>query len=303
MKRISRILSVLLIFSLVFQTAFAEEQVVASYKSYETEKGFSVKADALVKNHSAGKIGDLKIQGDGITILEQSSSAEPIFIVSNGKSVQFSLVNIKDFINVRSDFAWKLVDEGTSRIEQYDWKKKIGVGGILVQISFDNENWETVYTNTNVFADYKSILKNFYSAKRSDLNEGCYYKVVLAYKMARKTEQKNFLFIDTSSWRNTWNVEEYSFFLIADEASVTAANIDYSSITISDNPSTGDVGAVFGNATTSNRLAGEESFYNNPNGGHGNAAEADSAADGGGGRGGPGCVCHPPTRGSCAVLR
>ena len=102
MKRISRIISVLLIFSLIFQTAFAEDQFVASYKSYEAENGFSLKSDAIVKNHSAGKIGELRIQGDGLTILEQTSSSVPIFIVSNGKSVQFSLVNIKDFINLRS---------------------------------------------------------------------------------------------------------------------------------------------------------------------------------------------------------
>lgn len=274
MKHFFRLISILLAFSFLFQSAFAEEQLLTTQKSYETEKGFSIKPDALVRSHSAGKIADLNIQGDGLTILENSNFPVPVFIVSNGKSVQFSFVNIKDFINIRSDFAWKLEDDGASRIDQYDWKKKMGVGAILVQISPDNEKWETVYSNTNVLADYQSVIKNFYSAKRSDLNAGCYYKVILAYKMARKTEQKNVLIFDTSSWKRTWNVEEFSFFIIADESSVTATNTDYSKITLDDDSREGDVGAVFGNATTANRLPGEESFFNNPNGGHGNAAEA-----------------------------
>ena len=123
-----------------------------------------------------------------------------------------------------------------------------------------------------MFADYQPSLNRFYSATRNDLNIGCYYKVIVAYKTAKKTEQKNFLFLDTSSWKNTWNIEEFSSSLIADESSVTAANIDYSSLAMNDDPKMGDVGAVFGNQTTANRVAGEEIFH--AAAGHGFAAEA-----------------------------
>jgi len=247
---------------------------MSSTQSFETENRFSLNEEALAESHSANRIGDLEIHGDGLKQLANSNPSAPVYIVNNGISVQFSLIHIYDYINIRSDFAWKLADDGTSKVDKYDWKNKIGVGGILVQTSFDNENWDTVYTNTNVFADYQPAIKNFYSANRSDLSAGCYYKVIIAYKLSKKTEQKHFLFIDTSNWRNTWNIDEYSFFLISDDSSVTAADIDYTPIDMPDQTKVGDVGIDFSNATVSNRIAGEESFYNNPSGGHGNAAEA-----------------------------
>ena len=259
MKYIIRLLSFVIIFSLVFQTAYAGEQVMSSTQSFETENRFSLNEEALVESHSANRIGDLEIHGDGLKQLANSNPSAPVYIVNNGTSVQFSLIHIYDYINIRSDFAWKLADDGTSKVDKYDWKNKIGVGGILVQTSFDNENWDTVYTNTNVFADYQPAIKNFYSANRSDLSAGCYYKVIIAYKLSKKTEQKHFLFIDTSNWRNTWNIDEYSFFLISDDSSVTAADIDYTPIDMPDQTKVGDVGIDFSNATVSNRIAGEES--------------------------------------------
>ncbi|MBQ9290346.1 MAG: hypothetical protein IJ210_09550 [Clostridia bacterium] len=272
MRTISKSIAVLLVMCFVFQTAFAEEEIMSFYKLYENPKGFSLNQSNLVNNHPFEKIGDLLISGEELTRFDTLRVNVPVFIVSNGKSVQFSITNIKDYKNNRSDFKWKLTDEGASRIEQLDWKKKIGFGALLVQTSFDNDTWETVYSNTNVFSTYQHSLKNFYSAKRSDINAGCYYKVIVAYKMSRKTQQRNFLFFDTSSWENKWIVDVFTFYLLADECSATTTDVDYSSMTITDDSNSGVVGAVFGNATTANRVAGEEIFHAAQ--GHGFAAEA-----------------------------
>ena len=276
-KLFSRLLSALLLVCIVFQSAFAEEQIMTTRTYYESSKHFSTQSNAIVNMHSTEPIGDIMINGDELTLSENSAMDVPVYIVSSGKSVQFSIVNIKNYVQNRSDFSWKLAEDGASRIDHFDWKRKIGFGGILVQTSIDNKNWDTVYTNTNVFKAYRTSIKNFYSAKRSDLNAGCYYRVIIAYKMTRKTKQQTFLFIDTSSWENRWNVDEYSFFLIADEASVTSVNIDYAPIVIGDDPNTGVVGSVFGNASTSNRVAGEE-IFTGPTG-HGFAAEAANIQD------------------------
>ena len=270
-----RFISVFLIAGLFCQIVYAEDMIISTGSFYEAEKSFSINDD--LRNSiptTFGQIGKLRIHGDGLTLLEESDTDVPVYIVNNGQSVQFSLVDIKDHINIHSDFAWKLVDTGASKIEQFDWKKKIGVGGILVQTSYDNDIWETVYSNTNVFSDYSKSIDNFYSARRIDLDSGCYYKVVIAYKMSKKAEQKNFLFFDTSSWKEGWYTNVYTFFIVSDESSVTAANVDYSDLTVSDDSNTGIVGSVFGNQTTSNRLTGEEDFYNSGNGNHGYAAEA-----------------------------
>ena len=69
MRLLSRLLALLLVFSLVLQTACAEKQIVAVLKSYETEKSFSVKNDAVVTRHSSGHLGDLMISGDGLKLL------------------------------------------------------------------------------------------------------------------------------------------------------------------------------------------------------------------------------------------
>ena len=270
-KQLLRMVSILMVITLFTQIALAEDHVVTVNTFYESTKSFSVESNDY-RNRTEGFIGKLSISGPGLKLLDSTDVQNPIYVVNTGSSVQFSLLNITDYINIRSDFAWKLADDGTSKIGMYDWKKKIGVGAIMVQKSDNGTVWTNVYSNTNVLADYNQNIKNFYSARRDDLNEGSYYRVIIAYKMTRKKEQKNFLFIDTSSWENSWKTEIYEFFIIADEAAATAENPNYSAINGDNGSSVGDVGAVFGNQTTANQIAGEEIF--NSAAGHGYAAEA-----------------------------
>lgn len=272
MKRLSRFISLIILVSLLVQTAFAEELVVPSYESFESEKKFSVASDVLTNRLSFEKFGELSISGDGLRLLDESNISVPVYIVDNSKSVQFSYINIRDYIHVNSDFSWKLIKDNTKKIGPYDWKKKMGIGGLLVQTSSDLETWETVYTNTNVFKEYHDSIANFYSAKRNDLDSGCYYRVVVAYRITKKLKQKSVLFIDTSPWKTTWNVDTYTFFIVSDESSATASASDYSSININEDSNVGNIGITFGNQTTTNHLAGEEMFTT-PSG-HGYAAEA-----------------------------
>ena len=116
------------------------------------------------------------------------------------------------------DTYWHIVSDGTTKIGEIDFGGKIEKGGIVVQKSFDGSEWTTVYQNTNVFATYSSSIKNFYTASRADIANGCFYRITIAYKTERKTKDSKILWlIDNSEYDRKWHVEMYQIFLLSDD--------------------------------------------------------------------------------------
>lgn len=174
--------------------------------------------DVTVNRMAFGQtsLGTLSVDA---TVLEKTKFENTqALIVKKNTSVTFSYTDIKamDGKDI-PDTSWHIVADGARSIGTIDFKNKIEKGGIVVQKSRDGSEWTTAFTNTNIFANSPKVMKNFYTASRADIGDGCYYRITIAYKTERRSKQSSVLFIDTSSWDRRWHIEMYEIFLLSDD--------------------------------------------------------------------------------------
>ena len=265
---IKRVFCVLIVLVLICNLAYAStKESISMTALFQSEKAFGVSVQEKPGANSEmmfDTMGKLVISADEITHISEPELET--YIVKSGYSVQISYESIKDLTKPAELNRWSLDDERTSKIGEYDWKKGIGKGGILIQKSFDRESWETVYSDMNVFKEYSPSLQNFFSASRSDLSQGCYYRIVIAYKKSIKTKDSSFYGLwDTSEYHRVYCVEEYDVYLVSDDV---AESVTVSAEMLNDSD-LGELASLYGSgaiagASIGNQVAGQEILVTSP---------------------------------------
>lgn len=265
-----RVVALIMACLLLFQVASAETVKVAKTNFYQSDKRFEVTGDVTVKRMAFGQASLGTLSVDAIVLDETEFEDTQALIVKKDTSVTFSYTDIKTMDdNSIPDTSWHIASDGARSIGTIDFKSKIEKGGIVVQKSLDGSEWSTAFTNTNIFANSPEELRNFYTASRADIGNGCYYRITIAYKTERKTKQSNFLFIDTSSWDHRWHVEMYEIFLLSDDEAPENINV---AITSQNYEGIGAGTMAFPNQSAINSTASVDTF-NWGDGGTGMAAE------------------------------
>ena len=266
-----RLVALIMACMLLFQVASAETVKVGKSSLFQSDRSFSATDSDAVSSMAFGQasLGTLSVEA---TVLDETSFENThALIVKKNTSVTFSYTGIKAMDSKSiPDTTWHIVADGASKIGTIDFKHKIEKGGVVVQKSLDGNEWTTVFTNTNIFANSPTIVRNFYTASRADIGDGCYYRFTIAYKTERRSKQSNFLFIDTSSWDRRWHIEQYEIFLLSDDEA--PENLD----TAISSPGSIDTAAgtvAFPNQSAINNTASVDTF-NWGDGGTGMAAEA-----------------------------
>lgn len=273
MKAVS-VIALVLALVLFCNIAFADAITVNKNTFYQSDSNFSLTGDAAIKSMAfAHSLGNLTV--DATVLSESTFDDVQSLIVKVDTTAAFSytvLHNVTD--KFPSDYHWHIVSDGTSKIGTYDFGGQIKKGGIIVQKSYDGSEWSTVYQNTNVFENHPSGIEKLYLASRNDINNGCYYRFIIAYKTERKVHDSHFLFFDTSKYDHRWHVEDYQIFLIGDEEMPEST-----SVSIEGTPNNPDLAgglSSFGNQSLVNNNAALELARESFTGGvgdHGFAAE------------------------------
>lgn len=177
------------------------------------EKGKYVISDATETNPSAAPpIGTLSIAGNAKS--DGTMGGFEKIDVSNENltiSYQFDLDKLS-----KSDNSWYLVSDKTSSINGVELEGDINRGAILVETSFDGENW----IKTDEIEDYFAADQSdpVYITKDTQQLNGCYFKITVAYKEERVVNNKKFLFADTSEKERRKVAEVYKFYVVNDDA-------------------------------------------------------------------------------------
>ena len=270
-----RFFCLLLILILAAQSAFAETTILKSEANYSSSKSFSVSGDARVysmKYNGKSSLGTLCV--DATVLLEDEMNDVSALVVESGTSVPFSYIDLTlNSETKEKDHSWYIASDSAKSIESYDFGSSIKYGGIIVQKSSDASAWTTAYRGTDMFENCGGNVKNFYTASRSDLNNGCYYRVVIAYKTARKTRDQKFVFIDTSEYEETWQVETYVIYLVADDEYEDTVAYDEISESVGDADNSA-IGGTESALQSSVNQSEAVSTFNQGDGGHAFAAEA-----------------------------
>lgn len=121
---------------------------------------------------------------------------------------------------------WELKSDDTKAFDGQKLSRKIGKGVVLIQKSTDGKKWEDAEDPiVNFFADNVNGKDGLYSAPVSELKQGTYYRITVAYLMTRKTGTKetipdipvvnllNKIIPESDDFSDVSCVEQYEFFL------------------------------------------------------------------------------------------
>lgn len=244
-----------------------------SFSAYQSDDGFSDEESLMTEMFDFGEetLGDFSFTGSIIGVEDYKDTVA--FMVNTDAPIVFSYNSILDMVSdTVADTSWRITSSGRKKVaEDIVWDSDIKNGAIMVQKSADGENWNTEYMKTDVFAEYKESIDKFYTARRADLYNGCFYRVIVAYATEKRLNSSKFLWVfDNSDYETRWNVEEYKFYILANDYDIVAYNDVLGSVDADSLDLSGTV--IIGNQTTVNRVAGEQVFHST--GGTGFAAEA-----------------------------
>ena len=127
----------------------------------------------------------------------------------------------KELFSPKREQDWHIIQESSKTVDSTKLPEKINSGAIIVQTSKDGKNWITSETETDFYNKLESIntpLRNgeeqneFYTTTNVQITNGCYYRIIVAYKLQRKLKPSKFLFVDTTEKEEKEQLEIYEFY-------------------------------------------------------------------------------------------
>lgn len=150
-----------------------------------------------------GMSGDLKAlsETNGFSSYEVSSGLVTFSYSPNGTVIG------------ASDTDWHLIEDSASEVNGEKIDQKIRNGVVILQTSIDGTNWITDLVKGNVAGSETDYNENFYETAEIQLINGCYYRVIVAYEVERKLDDKQYLFVKVGNSEKKKFVEVYEFYL------------------------------------------------------------------------------------------
>lgn len=178
---------------------------------YELDKNNQYQVDDKnnpVKTEREEMYGSLKLSGD-VAITDEKSDVLSYEV--SGDELKIFYNHDDSLLNTDKDY-WHIVSDKSEKVSDINLGSSIGKGAIIVQTSKDRKNWINVEVINNEFKDNPVRTNEIYSATDVQLINGCYYRVVVVYKLSIRTKNSNFLFIDTDKYKSKKYAEVYEFY-------------------------------------------------------------------------------------------
>ena len=134
----------------------------------------------------------------------------PSYEITDGKLDFY--YNYSDAVLNAGEDEWHLVDDKSKKVADMKLDSNIMKGAIIIQTSNDRKNWINLETICNAFSDTPIRTKPIYSSKDVQLINGCYYRISVVYELAMRTEESNFLFINTDKYEYKKCAEVYELY-------------------------------------------------------------------------------------------
>lgn len=185
---------------------FSQSETSTSSDKTDTYGNFSV----------SGEIGDIS-EKDGIPSYEVSSGNLDIYYTYS------------DTLLKGDEELWHLVEDKGKKVDDNKLDDKILKGAIILQTSKDRKNWTDVKRITNVFSEEPVRTDALYSTTDVQILNGCYYRLIVAYKMRKLVDTNKVLFVSLKDYEYKKIVEVYEFYAYAptSENDVTTSEQTY----------------------------------------------------------------------------
>ena len=183
------------------------------YNEYEVDSDYDFSKNSL----ATGNVSRFKVTGnidtvgtkDGCISYSVSEGNLKILIDSSFKA------NLYDNEN---EAKWHIIDDKSKKVDSTELNSKVKSGATIVQTSKDGKAWVNAFIATDIYKDLSSLNnsdtdnKAMYTTTNVQLVNGCYYRIIVAYKMERSVEPKKVAFISIPKKEQKEVTEVYQFY-------------------------------------------------------------------------------------------
>lgn len=116
---------------------------------------------------------------------------------------------------------WHIVTDKSKKVDSTKLSDNIVSGAIIVQTSKDGKSWINVDTETDIYNKMNTInnrtingevINAFYETTNVQITAGCYYRIIVAYKLERTVEPSKVLFVEVKNIEEKERLEIYEFY-------------------------------------------------------------------------------------------
>ena len=177
----------------------------------DTDYTFSTSTE-YESSESAGSYGTFSISAlSGSLVNQGTKDGVPAFSVSGG-SIRIGYTYLDDLLTAPEDEI-HLVADDDDIVDQYELDDDIQKGALILQRSIDHKNWNDVSVLTNAFEDEPQRFASLYDTLDIELINGCYYRLIVAYKTGIKTGSAKIIGISISdNYDYVRTAEVYEFY-------------------------------------------------------------------------------------------
>ncbi|WP_270478873.1 hypothetical protein [Faecalibacterium prausnitzii] len=205
-------------FPLTASATIGRTTIAGTVYQFEKDDHYNFSDSQPISN--AGTYGTFAVYGN----LSSAGQKDGIsaYITENG---QFELFyTYQDSLLNTTEDSWHLVDDKSKKIDKLTLDSKIMKGAIVVQTSNDHINWRNVQVLTNAFQDVPVRANAIYSATAAQLDSGCFYRVIIAYEVSIRTEERKVLFVNTDKYETRKYAEVYEVYAQSKGAASDSVN-------------------------------------------------------------------------------
>ena len=196
------------------------EVVGKSYQFDGKDSDYNFSTAETFSSTSSGinTYGDFVISGNIVNTYEVNGITA--FSVESG-DLTFTYSYTDSILNA-PDEEWHLIDDSQKKVDDISLSGKLKKGALILQTSNDGKNWVDDQIVTNAFKKQPENNETFYTTKDVQLNNGCYYRFIVAYETRKKVGENKVVFVTTSEYAYRRNVEVYEFYAFSEQAATNA---------------------------------------------------------------------------------
>lgn len=207
--------AVMLFIFFCFAALASNDKTEVAGKVYEFDKNGSYEfsdSDSFMNSNSDNTYGVFYVGGN-ISNMEDKDGI-PAYEVSEGNLELFYNYG-NTMLNADQD-SWHLIDDKSKKVDALTLDANVMKGAIILQTSKDRKTWITAEVMSNAFSYIPIRTSSIYSTTDVELINGCFYRVIVAYELRIRTENRNILFINTDKYEYKKYAEVYEFYAYTD---------------------------------------------------------------------------------------
>jgi len=214
-KIIQLVLAIVILFSIDINGEAKEgeskdnEGIEGYYIELSEKSDYSTEKNDTRDTFLDGKqLGDISISGSFKKI--DDVNGFPSYEIKED-NIEFMYKLQNNYTNISSG-SWYITSDKEKKVDGIDMGDKIGKGGLIIQSSLDGTNWTTIDKKTDlVNIDLNNEL---YTTKDIQQVNGCYFRIIIAYKLQKQLADKKVLFVNVDNYEYKRVIELYEFYLI-----------------------------------------------------------------------------------------